>query len=254
MFANERQQTIYEIIKKKGAVTTTELTDRLNVSIETIRRDLMLLEECRLINRVHGGAMLPSNTNTFNKLSQRVDEHKAEKRELSEIGSRFIENGDIIALDSGSTVIELMDIIIEKFDKLTIVTHSLDVFERASVKSGFDIILTGGHYLHDERSFFGPVTADTLKRLHVNKSFIFPSAISINGGICDFNFKLADIQRYMMDIADKIYVLADSSKYEKNALLKISDLNNSFTFITDSGLSDEIKELYIENNINLING
>ena len=129
------------------------------------------------------------------------------------------------------------------------ITHSLDVFNIICNK--FSVILCSGYYLPEENSFYGPLALDMLKNLHMQKAFIFPSAVSIEFGICDYQKDLYQIQKQLIYSSDEIYILADSSKFEKKALLKLSDMKKEYTYVTDSNISEELKILYQKHNINL---
>lgn len=93
-----------------------------------------------------------------------------------------------------------------------------------------------------------------LEQFHAKTAFLFPSAISLQNGIMDYDQELYHLQRAMMKHADRSVFLADSDKFEKSALLKLADVNEAVTFVTDSGLRKEILELYQENGIEMIRG
>lgn len=251
MLAQERKERIYAIIKKNGAVTTATLVNEFNVSLETIRRDLLDMEKLGQLVRVHGGAVAKSDMMPMLKLKERNTECKQQKMDLSQKAMQFINEGDIIGLDSGSTAAIFAEALKENFNSLTVVTNSTDVFNILSPHDGFSVILCGGYYMKNENAFYGSLTLDMIKNLHVSKLFICPSAISIECGICDYQDELCLIQKQFMSIADEIFVVADSSKFEKHALLKLCDMSDDYTYITDNDLPDELIELYRENNINI---
>ncbi len=246
MFAKEREEKILELVDKNSAVTTSELVELFGVSVETIRKDLLSMEKQGLLSRVHGGAMKPVGMGSYLPLDERVCERSSEKHALAEVAIGFIEEDDTIAIDAGSTALIFAEVLAAKFEKLTIVTYCLDVFNVLIKKIGFDVILVGGDFLRTENSFSGGIALDVLKNIRVNKSFICPSAISRSYGISDFQRDLAPLQKKLISIADKVIILADSGKFEKHALLKISDMNKGFTYITDNSLSDELYHLYNE--------
>lgn len=251
MLANERQTMICNLIKQNGAVTTAHLTEHLSVSLETVRRDLLVLEKNGLLTRVHGGAVAKNDMKPFLKLNERNNENSSEKDELSQKAMEFINENDIIAVDSGSTAIAFAEALKNNFSKLTIVTHSYDVFELLHNCNDFSVILCGGNFMREENSFYGELTLNMLDSLHVCKSFIFISAISIKYGIFDYQNELYQIQKKLIDIADDVFILPDSSKFEKTGLLKISDIEKEYTYITDSKLKDDVLNLYRENDINI---
>lgn len=252
MFANERQSIISQILKKDGAVTTQALVIRFNVSIETIRRDLLSMEQQGLLKRVHGGAVAESRMKSFHTLKKRNEENNSLKKELAESAANYVCEGDIIGIDSGSTAIYFAEALSKKFSKLTVITHSLDVFN--ILQGDFNVILCGGYFKNEENSFYGSLVTDALSSLRADKVFIFPSAISLRGGICDFDQDLYQVQKQLLSIGNTAFILADSSKFEKTALLKMDDMKNEYTYITDSKLSDALVKLYKENNITVFGG
>lgn len=254
MFATERQNEIYARLVQNGAVTTIGLAKEFNVSIETIRRDLLTLEKEARLTRVHGGAVTKSAMKPFLNLEVRNKEFELQKKVLAKVGVRYVEEDDIIIIDSGSTAIIFAEELKKMRSKLTVITHSLDVFNILREHKDFCAILCGGHYLQSENSFYGQITLQTLSNLHAKKAFVFPSAISLDSGICDYQSELIVIQKQILASADEIFVLADSSKFEKKALYKLTNTERTYKYVTDNELSVEIKELYKENGINIITG
>lgn len=252
MLAETRRKRICEMLSVHTAVTTAALAEKFNVSIETIRKDFLELEKCGELVRVHGGAVLKPPVNPFLNFSTRIESMRSEKIELAETAARFIQNGDTLALDSGSTGIEFIDVLMKHFDALTIVTPSLDIFNKACEYKNFNIILTGGFYLKGENTLYGEFALKTLDSVRVKKSFVFPSSISLNCGIMGSLSEFVDVQRKMIEISDEVYIAADSSKFEKTSLIKTAELNPRYTYITDSGISGEIKQIYESNGIRLI--
>ena len=252
MFANERYSEILKQLKEKGAVTTAALVSMMGVSVETVRRDLLALEKLGKLQRVHGGAVCIGEMKPFYDLHHRMEDNREAKAELSAIAAQFVENGDIIFIDAGSTAVFFAREVKSRLSKLTVVTYSLDVFDILKSKEGIEVILCAGSFMRGENAFYGKLTVDVLRTLHVNKAFIFPSAISLNFGIRDFNQELSAIQQCALGISEQIFVLADSNKFEKKALLKLDDMNCAHTYITDSGLSDEMQRMYAENGLNIV--
>lgn len=254
MFAKERQDIIYEMILKNNAVTVANLVEKFAVSIETVRRDLLEMEKQGLLTRVHGGAVAKTGMSGFAALSQRNNEHGNQKKELSLKACEFINEGDIIAVDAGSTATFFAEALKEKFTKLTVITHSLDVFNILNSYKDFSVILCGGYLMKEENTFYGSLTVNMYSTLYAQKAFIFTSAVSLEHGICDFRQEFYDVQKVMIGCADEIFVLADSSKFEKKALLKLTDMKNEYIYITDNDLPNELKELYKENSIKIYTG
>ncbi len=254
MLANERHIKIRAELTRRGAVTVAELAKAFGVSDETVRRDLLFLEREGVLSRVHGGAIAAATLKPAGEFSVRLDEHRREKNELSHLAAQLIEEGDIIAIDAGTTALEFAEVIKDKFENLTVITHSLGVFNVLSQSDTIQTVLIGGSYDKGEDAFWGHLTAQSLRTLHAAKAFIFPTGISLSRGVSDFHLKLADVQHTLLSIADKIIVLADSSKFEKTSLCKLCDLSSEHTYVTDGNLPDTIYDLYRENNLTVLKG
>ncbi len=251
MFSNERYEKIIEILNEKSSVTVSELRKLFGVSIETVRRDLEYLEQQNALTRVHGGAISRKRFNSFSSLGNRITEHKEEKLYLSKTASAFIKENDVIAIDSGSTAIELATVIKQSFRHLTIVTNSPTVLNLLAENDGFTLIQIGGQYLKNEQAFYGHIAEDVIHNLHFQKAFIFPSAISLQQGAGDIVHELVNVQKSYIRNADEVFILADSSKFETFAPIKLCDLFSCY-LITDNKLSNEIYDLYKKNHINII--
>lgn len=246
MFADERKTKIMEMLGKRQSVTTSQLTETFGVSVETIRRDLEYLEGQGFLRRVHGGAIAVGRLQNYTDLSGRSSEHRPEKRHLALAAISYIREGDFIALDAGTTTLELAALLCDRFRELTVLTHSLEVVRILSERENIRTILAGGVYLPQEKCFSGHLTLDLIRQLHVSKCFIAPSAISLGFGISDHMQELIMVQRELLGIADQAYILADSSKFEVCAPLKICGLDPRFSYVTDSGLSAEVWQAYRE--------
>lgn len=254
MFATERQREITDLINAKGAVKIGELTERFSVSVETIRRDLLELEKQNCLRRVHGGALRIPRSGEYLDRKERTGKNQEKKAELVQYAAGLISESDILMVDCGSTAVEFARMLRERFERLTIITNSLDVFDSLKNKESFELYLCSGFYMGRENAFYGPWALEFLERFHADKAFIFPSAVSIQYGIMDYDRELCTIQRKMMEQAGETVFLADSDKFEKSGFLKIADVRQDCALVTDSGLEDEICNLYKENQIRVIKG
>ena len=251
MLANERQSRIYDLIRQNGSVETTKLAELFGVSIETVRKDLVALEKQSAILKIHGGAVAKSQFKQKQKLLIRCEENNDRKKELALKAMEFICEGDIIGVDEGSTAIIFAKALKERFSRLTVVTYSLDVLNILRECDGFELVLCGGTYMKEERSFYGKQTLDALGNMHVQKAFIFPTAISLEFGICGYNDNILQVQDGLIKSANEVYMLADSDKFEKTALQKLRDNDEKFNYITDNMINKEIRKKFKDNNLKL---
>ena len=252
MSANERREKIYEILQRDGAVTAAVLFQEFDVSAETLRRDLVALEEQGKLIRVHGGAVVRGEFKPFTPLQIRKSERPKEKRELAIKVAELINEGDTISIDAGNTAIYLAEAIKERFTHLTVVTYSLNVFNILAGHKNFDLILCGGNYSPAENFFTGGFTIKILESLHVQKSFVLPSTISLDGGICEYHKESHPYQKRMLEFADEVYVVGDSSKFEKTALYKLDDMRDEYFYVTDSSLPESLRQIYAANEKKII--
>lgn len=252
MLAKERHVCIIELLKKNGAVTTGELTETLQVSIETIRRDLLYLERQGHLQRVHGGAVSVGSMHPYAELPQRLESNSSGKAELCRTASLLVDDGDIIFIDCGSTAVYFARALLEREIHATVVTHSMDVFEILSGKQAFRMILCGGFYDANEKAFHGQLTLDALRHIHVRKAFLCPSAVSLKNGIWDYDYALIQVQAQAITACDHAFFLADSDKFEKNALLKLCDTTENHTYVTDSAFPQHYRQLYQEHGMTVI--
>lgn len=253
MFSNERYDKIIELLSEKDSVSVGELRDLFGVSIETIRKDLSFLEGQKCLKRIHGGALSLRVNHSYEAIDTRATENIELKKELAKKAVEFIENGDIIAIDSGSTAIELAKQLKDKFTDLTLITHALDVLNILKGTKGFQIIFVGGVYMASENAFVGNIAVDMIKGLYASKAFIFPSAIIADKGVYIKEIEMLPIEKAYMSIAEEIFILADSKKYKAIGKVKLCDLNKDHTFITDSSLSIHTKKALEKSKIRIFN-
>lgn len=253
MLAQERYQKILDILEKESSVKVTALTKLFDVSIETVRRDLEYLEKDGYLKRVYGGAVLENFNKKRMTFQSRTGEAVQEKSEIANIAAGFVSEDQSIALDSSTTNLEIVKVLKEKFQKLTIITNSLMIANELSDMSKYTIILTGGLLKHDELSFVGSMAQENLKGFNVDIAFISASGVSLKEGITDCQFDELQIQRNMINISQQVIILADSSKFDSVSLMKICDFDKVNMIITDSKLKENILEKYHKNGIEVVN-
>lgn len=249
MFATQRQGQIVALVNEKGAVRIGELTRLFSVSVETIRRDLMELEKQNCLRRVHGGAMRIPRNGEYPDRRERAERNRAGKAELVRNAAGLIRENDTIMVDCGSTAVAFAGMLAERFEKLTVITNALDVFEALRQKERYELYLCSGFFMGRENAFYGPWVLEALDRFHAGTAFVFPSAVSMQYGIMDYDRDLYAVQRKMMERSDRTVFCADSGKFEKSGLLKLADAGEGCAIVTDGALEDEIFQLYQENQI-----
>lgn len=251
MLPPERQKLILFELESKGNVSVTELKSLLNISIDTVRRDLKLLEKQGKIKRIHGGAILKDEVVTNQAFEKRKTSHQDRKRELAKAAMEYVDEYQAIALNAGTTNIEVARELSLHFDRLTIITNSLHVANVLKNKKDFTVIVTGGVMDQEEFSLYGRNIVDEIKQFNIDISFISINAISLTKGLTDFRHGEKDVINAMIESAAKNIVVADSSKYETVSYLKICGLDQIDTFVTDSDLDETVLDEYEEHNVTI---
>lgn len=253
MLANQRKQLILERLNMRHAVTVSELVEEFNVSTETVRRDLEAMEKENLLSRVHGGAISIKRMKNFENISIRVATNMDLKKQLSETALNYVHDGDVIAIDSGSTASAFALALKERqYKSLSVITYSSEVFSILSECYDYKVTISGGDYLPGERVFCGFLANEAMRKLYYPKAFVFPSALSLEDGAHDFIPEVYENQLVLINHANEVYFLADSTKFETTGNLKLCDLLPEYRIITDKQLPDSIYNSYKEKNVNII--
>lgn len=252
MLSEDRYAKIIARISERGSATVNELAETCGVSIETVRRDLVFLEAHGRLRRVFGGAVPVQSATRFEDFPVRRQANRAQKIAVASVIASLVYEGDVIALDSGTTAVETAEILKNRFKRLTVVTYTLKVFD--ILKDAFDVILTGGEYFAKEEAFYGELAIEAVRRLHMDKCFIFPSAVSARYGLEDYVPSFVPVQREMIARSDHVFVAADSSKFGGRALIRVCDLSPDFVYVTDAELPAEAADAFTKNGYTLIKG
>lgn len=213
MFAEERKIKIAEIIKQGKSVKVSQLAKMFSVSESTIRRDLNELGNWGIIVRTHGGAV-GTNINKFEaSFLQKQDEHSKEKELIGRLAASIINNGDTIILDSGTTTQYIARFMCAK--NVTVITNSIPLSYDLSNRDDIKVITTGGVIRPNTKATVGPIAERTIKEFRVDKAFIGANGISLTSGITTPKLSEANVKRVMMSVANKVYIVADDSKFGK---------------------------------------
>lgn len=230
----KRREYIISQLNLKGEVFVLQLAEQLNVTAETIRRDLSVLEENNLITKIHGGAIKHQSTYE-QKFNDRLQNHKNEKMIIAKNAVKLLKENDTIFIDSGTTTLYFAENI-PSF-RLIILTNSTAIsnviWER---NSNAEIHLLGGRFNGELRANFGTKTILEMSGLYADYAFIGAGAIDDHLGIMVKNIDEGNIAKKMLEQSRKKIILTDSSKFFKNGLMKIIDLDCIDLMFTDDEL------------------
>ena len=230
-----RRQQMLNLLEETGTLNVGELADQFGVSVVTIRKDLDELETEGLLERTFGGAVF-SHRSRFNKaFLQRTMEHRQEKHAIAAAALEYVQNGDTIILDAGTTTLALAQLLKRHVKSVFIITCSVPAALELS-SAGYDILLLGGMIRNKSLALLGRETLWMLDRYRADKAFLGSSGFTIEKGHTTPNPDDAQIKEAIMRVSLEKYVLVDSSKFGDQCLTRFANLRDVDLTITDSHL------------------
>ena len=249
---NQRRQEILNLIREDGHAKVQKLAQIFKVSDVTIRQDLEALEEMGYVQREHGGAFLKdvgnfATTGTLINESVKV----VEKQELARKAFSLIREGESIILDSGSTTTELAKLM-TGMKNINVITNALNIAFILGGNPGINLIVSGGEFKAPTLSLTGDMAAATFKGLHVDKCFLATAGISSDMQLTYPSLSDLVVKSAMIRAANKVYLLADSSKIGVSSFASLGRISLIDTLITDSKITPEQRKALQELNIDIL--
>ena len=238
---NHRQLEIVTIVRQSGRVVVDDLASQFGVSAQTIRRDLNELSDGKALVRVHGGAMIASGSAN---LAYEARQHVAQqsKRLIGEAAARLVPDNASLLINIGTTTQEVAKAL-SNHSGLLVITNDLHVAtELYRVKSA-QVIITGGSIRQGDGGILGATTVAQLEQFRVDMAIIGTSAIDPDGTLLDFDVREVEIARAIIEHGRKIILVADGSKFSRYAPIRIAQLAEIDTFVTDRLPSEDMAEM-----------
>jgi DeoR/GlpR family transcriptional regulator of sugar metabolism len=240
-----RHEQILKLLEKKGILSVGELADRFALSVVTIRKDLDDLASEGLLQRTFGGAVF-SNRSLFNSsFRESARQHDQQKHAIADAALEYIQDGDTVILDAGTTTFALAQLLKEQVKSAFIITCSVPATLELS-SAGYDILLLGGMVRNKSLALLGRETLTILERYRADKAFLGSSGFTAKRGHGTSNLEDAQIKEAIIRASEQAYVLVDSSKYGHNCLSSFTRLRDVALTITDSQLTQS-KQKALEN-------
>ncbi|MCC5930452.1 MAG: DeoR/GlpR transcriptional regulator [Cyclobacteriaceae bacterium] len=237
MLANQRREKIMALIREDGHAKVNQLSKIFKVTEVTIRQDLEKLEKEGLIEREHGGAFLKNVSSQVKSITLQNQDFMAEKEAIAQKALDFIKDGDTIILDSGSTTTEIAKIM-TGFTNLTVITNALNIALILGADPGITVVVTGGEFKAPTLSLTGQKAADFFENLHVDKLFLATAGITLKSGLTYPSISDICVKRAMIESANTVYLVADSSKIGKSSFASLGALSLIDFLITDSKIQE----------------
>ena len=232
VLAERRRQMILQVLGS-GPASVTDLSERLEISPATVRRDLIKLEDDSLLTRVHGGAVLTSKGQQANgALAEATGVRTTEKDAVAERAAAMVEDGQTIMLDGGTTTCRLARKL--RGRKLTVITGNLMAYEELATEADIDLILVGGVVRRESNSLSGFLAEDTLQQLHADWLFLGTSGVLLGGQVMSTMVVDVPAKRAMIRASDRVALLADHSKFPGVGTVQVCGPEALDVLVTDS--------------------
>ncbi|NLW78977.1 MAG: DeoR/GlpR transcriptional regulator [Ruminococcaceae bacterium] len=236
-----RIKQMEQYIMERRTVTMEELCQHFQVSMNTVRQDVASLVEKGTVKKIYGGVTSVEKSPLL-PFEQRRQRNADGKRAIGRLAAAFVEDRDIIFLDSGTTTMHILEFI-EPDKQVTMVTYSLIAINAAEAHSNVEVICLPGKLERMTRSFTSADTIKALERLHINKSFMATTGISATGDVTNSSLLEHDIKRAAVARSKKNYLLMDGYKFGRPSLVTYTDISRMDGLITDEGPSADLTEL-----------
>lgn len=244
---NNRQNNILKILGENDQTSVNQLSEKLNVSSVTIRQDLNFLENEGLLKRVHGGAVLKDADDLVNRLGVNYDN---KLRIVKKVAS-FVNENETILIESGSAnallARELM-----KIKKVTIITTNIFIARQFRKNNQANIIILGGIYQHESETLVGKITKTCIDQINIDKAFVGIDGYTTQTGFTIRDLFRAEISSYIIQKANDVFIVSDSSKFGKTELTNICFPNDIQHIATNNDLPDQFRNEFEQMDVDLI--
>ncbi len=247
---SKRIEEIKSYIYANKTVTLDQLCKEFNVSLSTLRRDLDEILQEKDIKKIYGG-VTATNKRELVSFGERNISNSIKKEHIAIKAASFVENGDIIFIDSGTTTLHMIEAMKDKKD-ITILTNNIEIIIQAIPYENINIISLSGTLNRKTLSFTGTMATQVLQNYNIGKAFMASAGFSIENGITNSSALETDLKQLAVQRSQKTYLLADSSKNGVVSLMTYCQLDKINALITESTPSKEITEFLNQKSIDII--
>ena len=247
-----RRNEILDMISQNSQVYVDELSRQFNVSEVTIRKDLEQLEQKNLLIRARGGAMkIEGRVGVDYHLSEKDKINYNEKVKIGLAASKLISNSEIILIDSGTTTAELAKNI-GNIKDLTVITNALNIAAILLNIQNVNLTIPGGYLRKHSQSLVGPMAERGLKNFYVDKAFLGVDGFDTRRGLYTPNIEEASLNELMIEIANEVILLTDSSKFKKKSFAFICPVDKIDVVVTDDKISEDDKKRLEDSGVKVV--
>jgi DeoR family myo-inositol catabolism operon transcriptional repressor len=248
LIKTKRIRQIQDYIFEHQTASLDELCNVFNVSKNTIRRDIQELVEMGEIKKVYGGVAV--NAETLVSFNDRKTRNQKLKQLIAKAAASYVEDGDVIFVDSGTTTLEMIEYI--KTKNLTIITNNLDFMINALPYENLTVISTGGALERKTNSFISMKNFNLLQSYNINKAFMASTGISLTNGVTNASPLESETKTTAVEKSSKVFLLIDHDKFDKYGLMTYCSLNDIDYVVTDQFPRENFREYFEKNDIHLV--
>lgn len=256
MHVEDRERLILKALRGSGFVTYRELESRLDASPATIRRDLSRLEQAGRLLRVHGGAKLTRRRDDGSSdhlagtpFAKSITENLAAKKAIGKAAAALCDPGEGIMVDGGTTTLQMCPHLAGL--GLQVLTNSLHIVNKLLPQPDTRVLLPSGTVFREQNIVLAPAGEDSMPRFHAPKLFMGAAAIGAQG-VMQQDIILVAAERRLIDRAEQVILLADSSKFNSSSGAIVCSLDEVDIIVTDDGIPPEMGERFTKTGIRLI--
>lgn len=231
MAPSKRHGEIMRLLQEEGTITIASLADRLEVSLETVRRDIKPLTDSGVALRMHGAIGLPSMTGEA-PFERRMRENADAKRAIARMAAATIRDGDSVMLDTGTTTSFLARELLGR-RRLTVVTNSSDIARTLATVNGNRVHMAGGELRSDSGAAFGVSAIEFISRFSVDHAVISVGAVDAATGIMDHDLAEAEFARVVLARGRRSTVVTDHTKFGRRGLVQVCGFAGLGELFTD---------------------
>ena len=250
MYLPPRQAEIVQLAKDHGRVLVEELAARFDVTPQTIRKDLNELCDRRLLSRIHGGALFPSGVENVEYEARRKIAAE-EKEAIGRAAARMIPDGASLFVNIGTTTEAVANALLDR-KGLMVITNNINVANRMRVFPQTEVVIAGGVVRGSDGGIVGEAAVDFIRQFKVDYAVIGVSAIDHDGALLDFDYREVKVAQAIMANARHVILVADATKFERTAPVRIGHLSQVNTFITDICRHDTVRAICRDAEVQLI--
>lgn len=245
---NKRQSQILDLLAKNKKMEVTKLSELLNVSQVTIRKDLVILENSGIIVREHGYARLNESDDINNRLAR----HYETKQKIAKLAVESIENGETVMIESGSCcALVALEIARSKKD-VTLITNSAFIADYIRKIGSVKVILLGGEYQNESQVMVGPLTRKCVEAFFVDKLFIGTDGFTIETGFTGNDYMRSEAVKDMAKQTSRVMIVTDSDKFSQKGVVNLIEIEKVACVYTDDNIPSKIEDYLNKRNIKVI--